>query len=147
MLPERKTLPHDIPFWVPSGADYFITICTQPRGANQLCFPGKARQIRESLDFRQNRGELWIHLLLLMPDHLHAIMSFSPHVGMQKTIPDWKRYTHTHTGVNWQRDFFDHRLRQDESYIEKAIYIRMNPVRAGLVDVPEKWPYVWENKR
>ena len=82
-----------------------------------------------------------------MPDHLHAIMSFSPEVGMQKSIPDWKRYTCTHAGIQWQRDFFDHRLRKDESYHEKAHYIRMNPVRSGLVDVPDDWPYLWECKR
>jgi len=147
MFPERKTLPHGIPSWVTNGADYFITICTQPHGTNQLCFPDKARQIKESLSFRQNRGELWVYLLVLMPDHLHALMSFSPHFGMQKTILDWKRYTCVHIGINWQRDFFDHRLRRGESYIEKANYIRMNPVRAGLADAPEKWPYVWDCKR
>jgi len=147
MLPNRKTLPHSIPPWVENGAEYFITICTKPRGQNQLCQPDKAQLIRESLQFRQNRGELWVHLLLLMPDHLHAIMGFSPMIGMQKTLADWKRYTCTKGGIEWQRDFFDHRLRQDESYVEKAHYIRMNPVRGGQVESPDDWPYVWESKR
>jgi len=147
MLPERKNLPHGIPSWVENGAEYFITICTRPRGKNQLSSPDVFGVIKESLEFRQNRGELWVHLALLMPDHLHAIMSFSREVGMQKSIADWKRYTCTHAGIQWQRDFFDHRLRKDESYLEKAYYIRMNPVRAGLIDVPEDWPYVWESKR
>ncbi len=145
MLPKRKTLPHGIPSWVENGAEYFITICTQPRKNNQLCNAEASDLIRESLQFRQDRGELWVHLLLLMPDHLHAIISFSPSVGMEKTLPDWKRYTCIKGGVEWQRDFFDHRLRKDESYIEKAHYIRMNPVRAGLAERPEEWPYVWEN--
>jgi len=74
-------------------------------------------------------------------------MGFSPMFGMQKTLADWKRYTCTKGGIEWQRDFFDNRLRQDESYIEKAHYIRMNPVRAGLVESPGDWPYVWESKR
>jgi hypothetical protein len=34
-------------------------------------------------------------------------------------------------------------LRNDENVIEKSHYIRMNPVRAGLIDKPESWPYVW----
>ena len=66
---------------------------------------------------------------------------------MKKTLIDWKRYTCIKGGINWQRDFFDHRLRCDESYIEKAYYIRNNPVRAGLVDNPQDWPYVWEVRR
>jgi REP element-mobilizing transposase RayT len=146
MFPERKNLPHGIPPWVANGADYFITICAARRGTNQLCFPDKAQLIRESFEFRQNRGELWAHLLLLMPDHLHAVMSFSPCVGMQKTVADWKRYTGTRGDIRWQCGFFDHRLRNDESYIEKAHYIRMNPVRAGLIRTPEEWPFVWENR-
>ncbi len=147
MLPERKTLPHGIPPWVENGAEYFITICSQPRKKNQLCRSDTAQFIRDSLQFRQERGELWIHLLLLMPDHLHAIMNFSSEVGMQKSLTDWKRYTCVHGGIDWQRDFFDHRLRKDESYVEKAHYIRMNPIRAGLIESPEAWPYVWESKR
>jgi mono/diheme cytochrome c family protein len=35
-------------------------------------------------------------------------------------------------------------LRKDESYREKADYIRANPVRAGLVTRPEDWPYFWQ---
>ncbi|MDF7809006.1 hypothetical protein P4E94_16280 [Pontiellaceae bacterium B12219] len=102
--------------------------------------------MKESLLFRQERGDLWVHLLVLMPDHLHAIMNFSPTIGMKRSISQWKRYISTNSTVEWQRDFFDHRLRKDESYIEKAHYIRMNPVRAGLVGDSSDWKYVWENK-
>jgi putative transposase len=147
MQPKRKKLPHGIPSWVENGADYFITICTQPRGQNQLANSSAFETIGSSLKFRQDRGELWVNLLVLMPDHLHAIMSFSPDIGIQKTITDWKRYICVRTGIQWQRDFFDHRFRKDESYVEKAHYIRMNPVRAGLIERSEDWPYVWENKR
>ena len=146
MQPVRKKLPHGIPYWVGDDAYYFVTICTRPRGIDQLCHAKTWKLLRESLLFRQNKGALWIHLLLLMPDHLHGIMSFAPEVGMAKTIADWKRYTCIHGDIRWQADFFDHRLRNTESYVEKAHYIRMNPVRAGLIDTPEQWPYIWENR-
>ena len=146
MLPDRKTLPHDIPSWVDDGAEYYITICCQRRGKNQLCREEIAALIRESIQFRQQRGEWWVHLLLLMPDHLHAIMSFSPMYGMKRSISQWKRFVATNSQVVWQRDFFDHRLRSDESYLEKAHYIRMNPVRAGLVPVQEEWKWIWEGR-
>lgn len=45
--------------------------------------------------------------------------------------------------MEWQEDFFDHRLRSDESLDEKANYVRMNPVRAGSVKTVEEWPYSW----
>jgi len=37
--------------------------------------------------------------------------------------------------------FFDHVLRNEESYEEKWHYVRENPVRAGLVKDREEWPF------
>jgi hypothetical protein len=44
----------------------------------------------------------------------------------------------------WQREFFDHILRSNESYAEKWNYVRENPVRAGLVQSADDWPYAGE---
>jgi len=41
----------------------------------------------------------------------------------------------------WQPGFFDHLLRNDESYAQKWEYVRQNPVRAGLVDSAAAWRY------
>jgi putative transposase len=34
-------------------------------------------------------------------------------------------------------------LRREESLQQKVDYILNNPVRAGLAEKPEDWPYVW----
>jgi hypothetical protein len=39
---------------------------------------------------------------------------------------------------------FDHVLRNDESYSQKWEYVRKNPVRAGLVQRTDDWPYQGE---
>ena len=78
-----------------------------------------------------------------MPDHLHALISFPYDQRMKQIIADWKRFLATRLQIDWQRDFFDHRLRRDESFVEKADYIRANPVRAELVSRSEDWPYFW----
>jgi len=44
----------------------------------------------------------------------------------------------------WQREFFDHVLRSEESYAEKWEYMRQNPVRAGLAMSAEDWPFQGE---
>ena len=62
---------------------------------------------------------------------------------MRQTILDFKRWTGRFGDVAWQRDFFDHRLRHNESLNEKADYILMNPVRASLVTDPAHWPHVF----
>jgi hypothetical protein len=46
-----------------------------------------------------------------------------------------------HEPEYWQRGFFDHLIRNLESYGEKWEYVRQNPVRARLVTRPEDWPY------
>ena len=144
-LKKRKTLPHDPPHFIGTAeAIFFVTICTQPKGKNQLCKPNAAKILFDAARFYEDHHDWYIHLLLLMPDHLHFLARFSRDTGMKDIIERWKRYTATQASVTWQRDFFDHRLRNDESLKEKAYYIRMNPVRAGLTDRPEDWPYVLE---
>jgi hypothetical protein len=46
-------------------------------------------------------------------------------------------------GIQSQRNFFDHRARQDERQAEKYEYICQNLARAGLASVARVWPYVF----
>jgi putative transposase len=143
-FPKRKLLPHEQPLWVRSDqAVFFITICCTPKGENQLCKSATAEALFESVVFRQGRGDWWVHLFLLMPDHLHTLVSFPSDKDMKVVISQWKEFTAKKLGIEWQRDFFDHRLRHDESLHAKADYILQNPVRRGLIQRPEDWPYVW----
>ena len=143
-LAQRRSLPHTPPAWVSAGAVYFITINGRPRGENQFCKDGVADEIFKAADFYNDVMKWYMSLLVLMPDHLHAIVSFPRNQGMKRRVAAWKGYVARSLGVNWQRDFFDHRLRGDESFEEKAKYIRANPVRAGFVADLEEWPYVWK---
>lgn len=63
---------------------------------------------------------------------------------MQAAWKNWKRYTAKTTGIVWQRDFFEHRLRSNESWELKGRYIRENPVRKGLVADSNLWPWIFE---
>src|SRR5438445_6080852 len=47
----------------------------------------------------------------------------------------------TFHGPHWQKGFFDHVIRSQEFYDQKWFYVRDNPVRAGLVQSAEDWPY------
>lgn len=78
-----------------------------------------------------------------MPDHLHALITFPKDGEFTKVLTNWKEIVAKRTTTRWQRDFFDHRLRSDESLQEKANYIREDPVRKGLVTRPEDWKFVW----
>ncbi|MCZ7592757.1 MAG: hypothetical protein M5U15_11710 [Kiritimatiellae bacterium] len=142
-FPTRRQLPHEVPAWVPDGAVYAVTINCKQRGLNSLCHEELATLIRSSAEFRMSRGEWWIHLLLLMPDHLHMLVSFEIGKRMTLTVSQWKAFVAKEGHIEWQRNFFDHRLRGNESFREKASYIRANPVVKGLVEKAEEWPFVW----
>jgi len=145
MKPVRKRLPHESPLWVDtSQADYFITICCKQRGRNQLALPTIANELFETIKYRNEQSVWYAHIALLMPDHAHLLLSF-PEVEkrIQTTVSKWKEWTTKTLQIEWQRDFFEHRLRQEESFREKADYILANPVRAGFVKEPEDWPYVF----
>jgi len=140
----RRHLPHEVPLGVRIGPEdevFFITICCLPRGLNQLAHPGVWQTIDESLRHRERDGDLHVRLVLAMPDHLHGLFAFCGTKAMAKVICDFKSWIAKCSGVHWQRDFFDHRLRGLESAAEKATYIRNNPVRAGLVSQTKDWPY------
>ena len=76
-----------------------------------------------------------------MPDHLHLVASFAEDVVMSQLIRGWKRWTAKETGIVWQDGFFDHRLRNDAEVAEKMDYVANNPVRKGLCETAEDWPF------
>ncbi|MEY2498851.1 MAG: REP-associated tyrosine transposase [Verrucomicrobiota bacterium] len=143
--PIRKRLSHDVPLWVdPAKECYFITISCRHRGRNQLALPDVAKALLETIQHRNENLVWYVHVALLMPDHLHMLVSFpqSPK-RLQTILSKWKEWTAKKLGISWQRDFFEHRLRQDESFRQKANYILHNPVRAGLVATAEEWPHMF----
>ena len=80
-----------------------------------------------------------------MPDHLHLFCARNneDHT-LEGWVSFWKRRIRRELGTSealFQAHSFQHRLRRDESYSEKWDYVRMDPVRAGLVSEPGQWPY------
>ena len=81
-----------------------------------------------------------------MPDHMHLFVR-GRNLDLSRGIRSLKR---TLSGVipanppHWQEGFFDHLVRQDESYARKWEYVRCNPVRAKLVKQAGEWPYQGE---
>ena len=138
---ERTRMHHTPPHWVGDGSVHFITLCCTPRGRNQLCHPAIAESLFAAARHYHEHHRWYLRLMLLMPDHLHALVAPAPTEFLHKLIGTWKSYVTKAAGVEWQRNFFDHRLRSDEGWDEKAAYIRANPARAGLIDADGVWPY------
>jgi len=100
-----------------------------------------SRTAIRKLIHREQLEDLHARLVLAMPDHLHGLIAFPGIKSMTRVMADFNTWVAKSAEVQWQRDFFEHRLRGMESAAEKANYNRNNPVRAGLVSRPEDWPY------
>ena len=114
-VPFPKVLDHKTHFAGRFGATYFITICSRPRGINQLCNEQTATVLLKTARIYNERQRWHVNLLLLRPDHLHALIAIAGDDSLSKLIRDYKRATARMANVEWQRNFFDHRLRHDES--------------------------------
>jgi len=137
-LPRRQ---RRVPFVLQNAPTYFLTFCSAGRGeilANNLLFDRACEFIKTGND----GTDFFVSALMIMPDHIHALVSISPQ--SEQKIGNWVRAFKRTVGKNntqWQKGFFDHILRSNESRSEKWEYIRNNPVRAELVRRPEEWPY------
>ncbi|MBF0326529.1 MAG: transposase [Alphaproteobacteria bacterium] len=84
---------------------------------------------------------------VLMPNHVHLILVPSDPDGLRRALaPVHRRYAgHVHarlkrTGHFWQGRFGA--VVMDEVHLEAALrYVALNPVRAGLVERPQDWPW------
>ena len=129
-------LHHTVPNWVEPDALYHIRIALdRTRKQPTLITSPIGESLMESAKFYETREHWYITAFLLMPDHIHALLSFRRDKAMSRVIGDWKHFhTHKH-GIIWQEGYFDHRLRDDERGEQlsmKINYIRQNPVVAGL---------------
>jgi len=132
---------------------YFITVCVaerRPLLANHEAF----LILRSELEAAPSRYGWSVGRFVVMPDHVHFFCTSDETDGassLSGLIAGFKQWTAKailrRLGLGaplWQREFFDHLLRSDESYDSKWQYVRDNPVRAGLVATAEDWPYAGE---
>lgn len=118
---------------------FFVTVCAESRRGSPL-LPA-AGAILESVRIRNERGIWFAKAAVVMPDHVHLLVTVPANAKLATAIGNWKRYLARANGVRWQANFFDHRIRSAEEESEKFEYVRQNPVRRGLVATPEAWPW------
>jgi putative transposase len=131
---------------VVSDRFFFITCRLLPhRGRlSEREFELLARVVRE----RRQKYHFLLTAWVLLPDHWHAI--FFPSFPLTiSSVREAIKVGSTHrinagrkeSGLLWQPRFFDRAVRTVKEYYEKVEYIHLNPVRAGLVERAEDWPW------
>jgi len=138
----RKAPPHETPSWVGDGEVFFITFCAVERTNTPLTQNKVPGHLLDAAKHYHHLGRWWVRLFLIMPDHVHGLVSVPATEALRKVVAQWKSYTAKKTGMRWQMDYFDHRIRNLPALQEKELYILNNPVRRKLVEKIEDWPWI-----
>jgi REP element-mobilizing transposase RayT len=101
--------------------------------------------VAESLE-RFDQARYRLQAWCIMPNHIHAVVQPLQEWKLEKIIHTWKSYTATQAnrtlnrnGEFWQREYYDHLVRDGKDLTRIIEYVRKNPQKAGLRD----WPWVW----
>jgi REP-associated tyrosine transposase len=104
------------------------------------------------------RYDFMIYGFVVMPNHVHLLISEPKQGTIATVIQSLKvasfRYHKTHicqqkadmghkieSSPFWQRRYYDRNVRDHEEFINDLKYIHRNPVKRGLVEKPEDWPW------
>jgi len=129
---------------------YFVTACTLDR-KGVLTREDAFERIVSTLHEAARRESWLVGRFVVMPDHIHFFCApesetadLSKFMKRFKSLSTRRIWELGHGPRIWQKEFFDHLLRSDESYEAKWEYVRHNPVRHGLCENPEQWKYQGE---
>ena len=141
------------------GYSYFITMVTQ--GRNPILIDNIAL-LRDSFRRSKQRYDYQIDAVVILPDHLHMIITPDNPEEYSKIITHIKRsfvygldaslitkaklhlsissYKRKLSGI-WQKRFYEHTIRDEKDWLEKMHYIQHNAVKHAYVDAWEEWRY------
>jgi putative transposase len=122
---------------------FFITTVTAQR---QPIFrrESTARLLIDTLLHYRDQGKYLLHEFVIMPDHVHALITPADDISLERAMQFIKggfSFRLKARGPVWQASFSNHRVRDFEDYENHREYIRLNPVRAGLVRMAEEYLY------
>ena len=130
-----------------SGQTCFFTVRTVP-GSSPFGRPAFAQTAVDCLLGQRTKSRCQLDVYCVLPDHLHLLVTpmedgassllyvdhFKGWSGRTMRLEGWK-------GALWQRRSYDHLLRRNEHLQRITDYILANPVRKGLCETPEVYPW------
>jgi len=141
------------------GYSYFITIVTHRREPILL---DNIALLRKSFALSKKSYSYHIDAIIILPDHIHMIITPTKAKEYSKIISHIKRsfvyglddnyrqnakmsltsssYRRKVSGI-WQKRFYEHTIRDEKDWLEKMSYIKYNAVKHKLVEVWDDWEY------
>jgi len=109
-------------------------------GPKHLARPEIAGMIASSLRaFDGTRYKLFAWCV--MPNHVHVVFRPFADLSLAGILHSWKSFTARTAqrkfglcGSFWQREYYDHLIRDEEQFLRAVRYVAENPAKSGLVD-------------
>jgi REP element-mobilizing transposase RayT len=117
-------------------------------GACHLQKPRIAELASGALRFYHEKDYL-LEEWVIMPNHVHLLLRPLGDVTLSEILRGRKQFIAKQANkilgqvgiAFWQKESFDHWVRDEDEKYRIRRYIRQNPVKAGLVKAPEQWKW------
>jgi REP element-mobilizing transposase RayT len=112
----------------------------QGQGACQLANPAIADVVADTLRYSDDEGYR-LFARCVMPNHVHAVIRSFPSESLASVVHSWKSLSAKNAnlirgaaGAFWQREYYDHLLRDENEFEHAVQYVAENPTKVGLRD-------------
>jgi putative transposase len=99
----------------------------------------------------RRRFQMRVYGYVVMPEHVHLLLSEPEGAMLAKAVQMLKskvslaarKMGKRDIGDTpfWQARYYDHNVRNSEAFVTQLRYIHRNPVKRGLCERPEDWPW------
>jgi len=115
----------------------FTTVTDQRRAVFQRT--ENAELVIATLDRYREKDEFQLHAFVVMPDHLHVILT--PKESIERAAQLIKgglsfQLRKMYPGDIWQDGYHEHRIRDQDDFVAQTLYIENNPSRKNHRDYP-----------
>src|SRR5690348_9031340 len=135
-------MPHGLKRFQQSAQSHFVTFtCYHRRRGFQS--PAVYDLFVHVLEEMRWRFALCVYGYVVMPEHVHLLLSEPPR-GLLADAMHYLKLSFAKrlkAGAFWQKRYYDRNVRDEREFVEKLRYIHRNPVKAGLCELPEDWPW------
>jgi putative transposase len=137
-------MPSRLKRYQTEGHDHFITFSSYRR-LPYLNDDQSRIVFEETLESLRKRHQFFVYGYVLMPEHVHLLLSEPKSQSLATTLSVLKGETSKKLkGTRsqfWQTRYYDFNVLTQAKYVEKLRYIHRNPVERGLVEKPEDWSW------
>ncbi|MHB8756092.1 MAG: REP-associated tyrosine transposase [Candidatus Acidiferrales bacterium] len=138
---------------IKAAGAYFVTTSTWQK-MSILAKSEAANILIATIQEHRRHGRYFLHDFVVMPDHLHIILTPRGDISLEKAVQLIKGASSREIGKMktvrhpiWQTGFHEHWIRSVEDYGIHRAYLRNNPVEARLADSAWEFQYSSANGR